>query len=211
MKRITLLCGSRKPAPGDDSRSAAREMLREVERGVRVTGHESAWLDLRELTLPWWDGRTGREYGNADLNHVCERIAASSAVVISAPSYWDALSGVVKNVFDLTGPDPWRGRVVAGLVVGMNDSSAYHGEDQLRQVVSAVGAWWAPYAFTIGNPRSHADRAQLRKDLRRFGTYVGLMADPERRQAGDGTDEERGVADERAGQPDSPSRQAAGR
>lgn len=175
MSLVTLLCGSRKPAPGEAGPSAAREMLRDVARGVRAAGYEPSWLDLRELELPWWDGRTGPEYGCADLDHLCDQVAASRAVVVSAPAYWDALVGTVKNVFDLTGPEPWQSTLVAGLVVGMNDSSAYHGEDQLRQVVCALGAWWAPHAFVVGNPREHPDPSGLRRDLQRFGAYVGIL------------------------------------
>jgi len=156
-------------------------MLREVGIGVRAAGHDTAWVDLRELELPWWDGRQHDEYGNADLDSLVEHVAAADAVVVSAPAYWDCLTGVVKNVFDLAGDRPWRDKLVAGLVVGMNESSAWHGEDQLRQVVSAVGAWWLPTAFVIGDPRSHPDTAALRKELRRFGAYVGLVVSQQQR------------------------------
>lgn len=190
MSRVALLCGSRKPPPGGTTVSAAREMLREVAAGIRATGHEQVWIDLRELELPWWDGRTGAEYGCADLDRLCALLSSCRAVVVSAPCYWDALSGVVKNMLDLTGPDPWRSTLVAGLVVGMNESSACHGEDQLRQVVNALGAWWAPYAFVVGNPREHHDPSELRRELRRFGGYVGLTLNsaPWTEPAGEGGD-----------------------
>lgn len=172
--KVLLLCGSMKPAPGSTARSASREMLREIGAGVRAAGAETELLDLRELRLPWWDGRVGQEYGSADLDRCARAIAGADAVVLSAPAYWDSLSGVVKNLFDLLGPAPWRGRLVAGLVVGMNQSSAWHGEDQLRQVLAAVGAWALPEAFVLGDPRSHPDTAALVKELRRFGAFVGL-------------------------------------
>ncbi|WP_083931893.1 NADPH-dependent FMN reductase [Nocardiopsis salina] len=176
MTQVALICGSRKPAPGATERSAAREMLREVARGVDATGHESTWIDLRRVELPWWDGRTGEDYGSADLDRLASDLEACSVAVISAPAYWNGLSGPVKNLFDLLGPAPWRDTTVAGLIVGMNASSAYAGEDQLRQVVSAVGAWWAPHSMVIGNPRDHTDVPALRRDLRRFGGYAGLLA-----------------------------------
>ncbi|KIH99132.1 hypothetical protein LP52_09165 [Streptomonospora alba] len=176
MTRITLVCGSRKPAPGSTERSAAREMLREVERGVRAAGRDPAWIDLREVELPWWDGRPPEGYASAELDSVTATLDSSSVIVVSAPAYWNGLSGPVKNLFDLVGAKPWRDRTVAGLIVGMNDSSAYAGEEQLRQVVSAVGAWWAPHSMVIGDPRNRTDVSGLRRDLRRFGGYVGLLA-----------------------------------
>jgi NAD(P)H-dependent FMN reductase len=172
--KVLLLCGSMKPGPGSTARSAAREMLREVGAGVRAAGPATEFLDLRELRLPWWDGRVGEEYGSADLDRCARAIADADAVVLSAPAYWDALTGVVKNLFDLLGPAHWRGKLVAGLVIGMNQSSAWHGEDQLRQVLAAVGAWTLPEAFVLGDPRSHPDTAALVKELRRFGAFVGL-------------------------------------
>jgi azobenzene reductase len=176
MTSVALVCGSRKPAPGSTERSAARALLSEVEHGVRAAGHDTTWIDLREVELPWWDGRPTEDYASDDLNAVTETLASSAVIVISTPAYWDGLSGPVKNLFDLAGARPWRDRTVAGLVVGMNDSSAYAGEEQLRQVVCAVGAWWAPHSMVVPDPRSHADIPGLRRDLRRFGGYVGLLA-----------------------------------
>lgn len=178
MTRIALVCGSRKPAPGRSERSAAREMLREVERGVRAAGRETEWIDLREVELPWWDGRPPEGYASEDLDTVTATLDSCTAVVVSAPAYWNGLSGPVKNLFDLVGPNPWRDSTVAGLIVGMNDASAYAGEEQLRQVVSAVGAWWAPHSMVIGDPSSRTDIPELRRELRRFGGYVGLLASP---------------------------------
>lgn len=176
MVSVALVCGSRKPGPGRDERSASREMLREVGRGVRATGAEERWIDLRDFELPWWDGRTGAEYGSAELDRVAELLAPCPVVVLSAPAYWNGLSGPLKNLFDLLGSAPWQGKTAVGLVVGMNDSSAYAGEDQLRQAVAAVGAWWAPHAMVVGDPRGVRDVAGLRRELRRFGGYAGLLA-----------------------------------
>lgn len=172
---VALICGSRKPGPGRTERSASREMLREIEHGVRATGQDTAWIDLRDFELPWWDGRVGTDYGDSALDQIAGILKSCPLVVVSAPAYWDGLSGPTKNLFDLLGDYPWRGKTVAGLVVGMNESSAYAGEDQLRQVVSAVGAWWAPHSMVVGNPREHTDVPTLRRELRRFGAYVGLL------------------------------------
>lgn len=172
---VALLCGSRKPAPGLDSRSAAREMLREVDAGLRSAGAPTRWVDLRDYDLPHWDGRDADAYGAADLARLHDELDRATAVVVSAPAYWNALSGVLVNVIDLVGDAPLRGKLVGLVVVGMDEASAWHGAAQMRALVQGVGAWCPPEQVVVGNPREHADIAGLRQDLRRYGAYLGLL------------------------------------
>src|SRR2546423_8380962 len=101
--RFLLICGSRKPARGRDSPSAARTMLRTVGEGIAATGRSYEWLDLRDLDLPFFDGRAVEEYGSPDLDRLADAIADSTIVTLSVPAYWGGPAGVVKNALDCLG------------------------------------------------------------------------------------------------------------
>lgn len=172
---LCLFCGSRKPAPGIHSVSASREMLKEIQQGVASTGIPSTFLDLREYALPFWDGRSFDEYDSADLERLYVQMNESSGFILSVPAYWNSISGCVKNVFDLVGSEPFEGKLVGLLIVGMDDASAWNGARQMKQIVESLGGWSPPEAMVVGNPRHIEDHAELRRHLRRFGAYVGFL------------------------------------
>lgn len=186
--RILFICGSRKPAPGVDKPSAARELLRSVAEGTRQAGAEPEWLDLRELDLPFFDGRAATEHDNPDLSRVTKAIAAADVLVLSVPAYWGAPAGTVKNLLDLIGgpaydaepgqSPPLSGKVVALLIVGADDLSAGSALSVMRMVLGSLGAWTAPDAMVIGNPRKIKDTAALIDDLKSFGRYVATIRPP---------------------------------
>ena len=82
------ICGSRKPAPAVDKRSAARELLRAVVQGMTEAGARPRWLDLRDLDLPHFDGRSVEEYHNPDLTLAADAVRRSDVIVLSVPAYW---------------------------------------------------------------------------------------------------------------------------
>lgn len=171
---VGLVCGSRKPAPGIDSRSAAREMLREIDRGLVASGAPTRWMDLRDYELPHWDGRDG-SYDSGDLDRLRAELEGCTGLVLSVPAYWNAPSGVVVNMIDLVGRAPFEGKLTGLLVVGMDTPSAWHGVSQMRAVLQGLGAWCPPEQMVVGNPREHGDVAGLRQELRRYGAYLGLL------------------------------------
>lgn len=150
-------------------------MLKEIQQGVATTGIPSTFLDLREYTLPFWDGRPFDEYDSADLERLFSQMNESSGFILSVPAYWNSISGCVKNVFDLIGSDPFEGKLVGLLIVGMDEPSAWHGARQMKQIVASLGGWSPPEAMVVGNPRQIEDHAELRRNLRRFGAYIGFL------------------------------------
>jgi NAD(P)H-dependent FMN reductase len=180
---VLLLCGSIKPPPGSTTPSAARELLRVVEGRLRDLGHEPAWLDLRDLDLPMFDGRRLEEYDAPDLLEVAKRISTAGTCVLSVPAYWSGPSGVMKNLLDLLGgpdyrtakepaPRPFEDKVCALLVIGADDASACNASTALRAILAHLGAWVAPRAFVVGNPRQIADRQAFLRGLRDFASYI---------------------------------------
>lgn len=183
--RFLLICGSRKPAPGRESPSAARTMLRAVGEGIAAAGRSYEWLDLRELDLPFFDGRAVEEYGSPDLDRLADAIAESTIVTLSVPAYWGGTAGVVKNALDCLGgaaydaaPDrtlPLEGKIVAFFVVGADDVSAYGAAADIRVTLSELGGWVAPRTVVVGNPRDLPNPRTLLADLKAFGEYVANL------------------------------------
>lgn len=187
-RKMLAVCGSRKPPPGSDARSAARELLRAVVAGAEQEGTACEWLDVRDVKLPLFDGRSLADYGDPELARVADAFARHSLLVLSVPAYWGGPAGVVKNLLDLVGgaaydapPDvepPLAGKVAALLVVGADPLSADVALASLRTTLAAMGAWVAPRAHVIGNPRAIRDPAALVRSLTDFGAYVASLVAP---------------------------------
>lgn len=186
---LLFICGSRKPGPGKPGPSAARELLRAVALGAEAAGRAHDWLDLRELDLPFFDGRPAADYGSADLDRVSATVAASEVLVLSVPAYWGAPAGCVKNLLDLIGgpaydappeePPPLSGKVAALLVVGADDISAAGALGCLRLTLASMGAWTAPQAVVVPNPRQLRDVGKLMASLKDFGAYAASLRAPQ--------------------------------
>lgn len=173
---VLCLCGSRKPAPDrPEGRSASRELLRYASEGARAAGARVDWLDLRELDLPFWDGRSPEEYGSPDLEELVRRVRAADIIILSVPAYWNGVSGVVKNMLDLLGNGPLQNTWVGTLVVGMDDGSAWNAAAQLRSILAALGAWVPPLQFVVGDPRQVGEPAALIRAARKFGAYMVMV------------------------------------
>jgi len=180
--RYLVICGSRKPAPGVDRPSAARELLKPVMAGMAEAGVEPSWLDVREMELPFFDGRDRTEYGSPDLDRVTAAIEAADVIVLSVPAYWSGAAGVVKNLLDLLGGaaydqppgtyTPLEGRVVALLLVGGDDDSAAVARAQVQATLASMGAWTAPRAAVVANPRKIRNIEALLTSLKDFGRYA---------------------------------------
>lgn len=180
-----LICGSRKPAPGHEGRSASREMLRVVAQGMTEAGAEYDWLDLHDLDLPFFDGRQGSAYGCPDLDRVLAAVEAASVIVLSVPAYWGSPAGALKNLLDLIGGAaydlpagsslPLAGKMTALLVVGADPGSGYTALATMRTALAAMGAWTAPRAQVIGDPRQLRGVQALLASLTDFGRYVASL------------------------------------
>lgn len=177
------ICGSRKPAPGVEGRSAARELLHAVVLGMTEAGVQPSRLDLRELSLPMFDGRG--DYDSPDLTLSTEAIRAADVVVLSVPAYWGGPSGVVKNFLDVLGgaaydlppelPLPLAGKVFALLVVGSDPVSGPAALAAMRMTLNAMGAWVAPRAEVVGNLRTTRNVGAVLAGLKDFGHYVTTL------------------------------------
>jgi NAD(P)H-dependent FMN reductase len=183
-----MLCGSRKPAPGVDRPSSSRELLKAVAAGLDDEGAQHTLIDLRDLDLPHFDGRGPDDYDSPDLQGARKTIADTDVLIVSAPAYWSSVSGPLVNFLNLLGganydrdpdfPLPLDGLTAVLLTIGADDPSAYLGAQQLRGILTSMGAWVAPREVTIGNPRRIARFGDVVAELRRLGQYAATTRRP---------------------------------
>ncbi len=185
----TLLgvCTSLKPAHGVESSSATRSCLNYSLQAVAVVYPDTYLLDLRDHTLPFFDGRMPHEYQCADLEFVRSCIDQAGALLLSIPAYWSGVSGVFKNFVDtLCGPaydldglaqTVFTNKPVGLLIVGADLASTEAGVAHARQIMSSTGAVIAADPVAIANPRAgRLDAESLSRELVLLGAQLAQHA-----------------------------------
>jgi NAD(P)H-dependent FMN reductase len=95
-----------------NSESYSRTLAREASRVLREDGVDFAFLDLRDLPLPFCDG--DKAYGDPNVGRARNLLAAADGVLIATPIYNYDANSVVKNLIELTGK-AWEDKVVGFL------------------------------------------------------------------------------------------------
>lgn len=162
-KHLLVLCGSLKPPRNIGGKSATREILKFLLKGMDDSGFSDyEFLDIRELDLPFYDGRKAEEYNHDGLNRLYKSMLRADVIVVSAPAYWRLVAGGLINAINLVGgplydyPERsvlFQGKEVYLIVVGAEYADAVHGAAQLRLSFSSMGAMVNPKEILIGNLR----------------------------------------------------------
>lgn len=164
--KVLILSGSYKPGPGQQTRSAAREIARFVSVGVREQGAETIEVDLRDAGLPFFDGRGADQLDVPGPRALRDAVDRASGVAITAPAYWRGVGGGLKNALDLLGgaaydnPEvtpPFSGKPVGLVIVGAAAGDAAAARGQLVEILSAMGASVIEPVVTLDNPRQADD------------------------------------------------------
>jgi len=92
--------------------SNSRLLAREAESVLRADGAAVAFLDLRELPLPFCDG--DQAYSQPNVIRADQLIAGADGIIVATPIYNYDANAVAKNLVELTG-DAWENKVVAFL------------------------------------------------------------------------------------------------
>lgn len=183
---ILLICGSKKPAPGTKTPSAARELLKVIQEGIKEAGGSSKFIDLRDLDLPFFDGRFLEEYNNTELTKIYAEIVLSKIIILSVPAYWNGVSGVLKNLIDLLGgpkykdkekqKSPFIDKHVGLLIVGDEVSSAENAYTSMLVIVNSLGAWTFPKNVVVGNLNQIKNISTIFNELKEYGKYLQQSA-----------------------------------
>lgn len=160
------ICGSLKPASGQSTPSACREML-----GAALTLVGRAFpyietLDLRDARVPAFEGIVPDEHPDQVVMECHRKVAQAAGLALSVPAYWGGLGGAFKSFVEtICGPpystrslSPFCGRPVVVLIVGSDPASAAAAADQVPPLLEAVGAQLTAPLVVLADPANEAER-----------------------------------------------------
>jgi multimeric flavodoxin WrbA len=186
IKPILLICGSMKPPLNKKTPSATRELLKIVQQGIHKAGGSTQFVDLRDMLLPFFDGREKiSEYKNKDLLAIYKVIHKSDMIVISIPAYWGGPSGVVKNLIDLLGGpryrkntevSPLKGKIIGFMIVGDTEESAQSASVFIQNAINSQGGLALSNSIVIGNPHGVKNLNDLMQKFYMYGKSLWLIA-----------------------------------
>ena len=172
MRQLILSC-SLSPT----SRSAI--MARALEEALRAKGDQVELIDLRQLELPFCDGKAC--YSHPNVVRLQKAVAAAAAVTVATPIYNYEVGGATRNLVALVSQG-WTERVV-GFVCAAGGQGSYMAVMGLanslmldfRCVIVPRFAYATGAAFEEGRLMDGEVRERimgLAADLRRFGTLL---------------------------------------
>ena len=116
-------------------------------------------LDLREVTMPLYDGDLEAAQGLPEgAKKFKDRIAAAGALLIATPEYNNSVPGTLKNAIDWASRppgNPFKGKVTLLMGASPGQFGAVRGVLAVRQILTALAAVVIPQAVHI----AHADQA----------------------------------------------------
>jgi NAD(P)H-dependent FMN reductase len=130
------------------AKSRTREAVRVALRGAAEAGARTELLCLRELNLPFCDGRDDEESLPPVVHELRAKVKAARGLILGSPEYHGSFSGALKNALDLLSFDEMAGKMV-GLVAVSGGASGVSTLSHLRLVMRAVHAWVIPQQVMV--------------------------------------------------------------
>ena len=177
--KVISLCGSLRAG------STTEHALSVALSAAAAAGADVEAVVLRDLDLPWCDGRSDEASYGGDAARLRALVDGADALLIGSPEYHGSLTGALKNTLDLLGPDQLRDKMVGLLATARGEAGAMNTLNHLRHVCRWMQAWVLPNQVSI--PRAQeafaADgsvaRDGLERELQALGTelvrYASLL------------------------------------
>ncbi|MFH1521287.1 MAG: flavodoxin family protein [Candidatus Micrarchaeota archaeon] len=176
--RIIAISGS--PRSGNCER-----LIREAVEGARSHGAEVEIVLLRNLKFRGCCGRDQCYYEhicpfNDDIKPIMKKIAECDGIILASPSYFNNVSGLMKNFMDRTNPyckdKKWKGKKVVLIGVGAaTPRSVKKGIKAMREFcwihrldVVATGC------FMTEKPKDANQNAKYLKKARKLGIVLAM-------------------------------------
>jgi len=178
--KVLSLCGSLRP------HSSTERALGAALAAAAAAGADTQALLLRELTLPFCDGREDNDSYGGDARRFRAAVLGADALLVGSPEYHGSLSGPLKNALDLLAPAELKGRMVGLLATARGEAGAMNTLNHLRHIFRWMEAWVLPNQVSIPLAQQAFDergaivRPGLAADLDALGRevvrYAGLLA-----------------------------------
>jgi FMN reductase len=166
--------------------SRSRAALKAALAGAAEAGAKTSLLDLRELSLPFYNPELD-EHPPDSVSRLVEECYAADGMVWSSPMYNGTISGSFKNALDwlhvLGHRDPpYLHDTVVGLISTAGGTQALQAINTMEFVTRALRAWAVPFVVPVGMVGSTFDAdgrmvdQGLAKQLQTLGGEVVRVA-----------------------------------
>ncbi len=169
--------------------SATRGALDAALVGASRKGAEVRVVDLRDIDLPFCDGRPSDAYP-ASVQAWRLAVRDADGIIFASPEYHNSLTGSLKNAIDLLDREDMRGTMCGIVGVAGGSQGAGHTVSALRTILRAFGAWVVPLQVSIANaaqavaPDGSVADQTIRERLEQLGEEVAHFAGLHARHAG---------------------------
>jgi NAD(P)H-dependent FMN reductase len=152
LPRILAFAGSTR------THSWNKKLIRVAADSAGAAGAEVTLIDLRDLTMPLYDGDLEAKEGlPANARELKRLMVGHDGFLISAPEYNSSISAVLKNAIDwVSRPQPneppavaFRGKVAALLAASPGNLGGIRGLFTVRQVLTTLGVLVIPTQFGL--------------------------------------------------------------
>lgn len=165
MKKILALTGSVK---GIKTQVALKQTLQAIENIDPQI--ETDLLAIGDFNLEFSDGRALNLY-NLDTQYVVNKILEADALIIATPIYQTSIPGALKNIFDLLPMNSLENKFAAMIVTAASPMYFLMAEQQLRPIISYMGAHVAKKYVYIQDCDFDKDNKIISEDIiRRIDT-----------------------------------------
>ncbi|MFN8218321.1 MAG: NADPH-dependent FMN reductase [Solirubrobacterales bacterium] len=124
-----------------------RRVVEEAIGRAAATGTaELRLLDLAECEVGFAGSPPPGDDGPREREAALEAVAEAGIVILATPVYRGSMTGVLKNLLDLTPVEALRGKPVGLIAMGASDHHFLGAERHLRDVLAFFGAAVAPVA-----------------------------------------------------------------
>jgi FMN reductase len=161
--------------------SSTLRALRIALEAAERAGAEICVMDLRDMSLPFCDGRNSEEYPSA-VQEWRGAVRRADGVIFASPEYHNSLTGSLKNAIDLLDMNDMKGKMCGLIGVAGGSQGAGHTINALRTILRAFGAWVVPHQVSVSNasrvftPDGGMHDAPLQTRLETLGTDVAHFA-----------------------------------
>ncbi len=178
--RIVAFAGSLR------SGSFNKKLMRIAAAGARAAGAEVTEIDLRDISMPLYDGDIEREHGLPPNAKVFKRLLIEHhGFLISSPEYNSAISGVLKNAIDwasrLERNEPalvaFKGKVAGLVSASPGRLGGIRGLAVLRSILSNIGVIVIPTQMAISRANEAFEPDGELKDERQQAAVESVGAE----------------------------------
>lgn len=141
------------------SESFNKKLVRVAAEGARAAGAEVNVIDLRDFTMPIYDGDLEAQQGMPERAHELRRLLmAHQGFLIASPEYNGSLPALLKNAIDWTsrpvdgedGLAPYRNKVAVLMSTSPGGFGGLRGLAHVRTILANIGVIVLPDQLAVG-------------------------------------------------------------